>query len=253
MTSLESSDPRIRKEPAPLYLQARRQILALIESGRFAPGTQLPREQELARTLGVSRPTVREALALLQIEGIVTRRHGSGNFVNHAPPGISARIDDLISIPRTIADHGLIPKMSALAIETTRPPERVARALGLPARTEVYFVERLYLASGRPAVWVNDYLPAHLVSDRALWEDFNGDMLQFLGTTCQSPVAYAVATIDVTDADAVHASHLRVGVGTGLLRITHTAYTATNAAVNYSIGYHRPGLISYSLIRNARP
>lgn len=102
MTSSRLRDPRIRKDKSPLYLQARRQILAMIGAGRFRPGSQLPPEDVLAETLGVSRPTVREALALLQIDGIVTRRHGAGNFVNHLPFNISARIDELISIPEAL-------------------------------------------------------------------------------------------------------------------------------------------------------
>lgn len=59
------------------------QIEQVIRSGEFGPGDQLPPERELAEMLGVSRPTVREALQALTLLGILDRRRGSGTYVSH--------------------------------------------------------------------------------------------------------------------------------------------------------------------------
>ncbi|MGU7840084.1 FadR/GntR family transcriptional regulator [Burkholderia sp. AW33-5] len=67
-----------------LYQRIADQIRSLIEEGRFADGERLPPERDLAQQLGVSRPSVREALIALEIEGIVEVRMGSGVFV--CPP-----------------------------------------------------------------------------------------------------------------------------------------------------------------------
>src|SRR5512142_3187153 len=67
-----------------LYRKIARQLSELIASGEFAPGQRLPAERELAQQLGVSRPSVREALIALEIEGKVEVRVGAGVFV--APP-----------------------------------------------------------------------------------------------------------------------------------------------------------------------
>jgi GntR family transcriptional repressor for pyruvate dehydrogenase complex len=64
-----------------LYRQIADQLSQLITSGEFAPGQRLPSERELARQLGVSRPSVREALISLEIEGKVGVRVGAGIFV----------------------------------------------------------------------------------------------------------------------------------------------------------------------------
>jgi GntR family transcriptional repressor for pyruvate dehydrogenase complex len=69
-----------------LYQQVADQIRSVIESSRFAPGTRLPPERELALQLGVSRPSLREALIALEIEGRVEIRMGSGVYVCAAPP-----------------------------------------------------------------------------------------------------------------------------------------------------------------------
>jgi DNA-binding FadR family transcriptional regulator len=68
-------------EPRRLYRQIADQIRGLIRSGEFRAGSRLPPERDLARQLGVSRPSVREALIALEVEGMVEVRIGSGIYV----------------------------------------------------------------------------------------------------------------------------------------------------------------------------
>lgn len=68
-------------EPRRLYRQIADQIRTLIRSGEFSAGSRLPPERDLARQLGVSRPSVREALIALEVEGLVDVRIGSGIYV----------------------------------------------------------------------------------------------------------------------------------------------------------------------------
>ncbi len=67
-----------------LYRRIADQIAQLIERGEYAPGDRLPPERDLARQLGVSRPSVREALIALEVEGYVEVRVGSGVYVSRA-------------------------------------------------------------------------------------------------------------------------------------------------------------------------
>lgn len=69
-----------------LYRQIADQIAALIEKGEYAAGERLPPERDLARQLGVSRPSVREALIALEVEGYVEVRVGSGVYVTGNKP-----------------------------------------------------------------------------------------------------------------------------------------------------------------------
>ncbi|MDP2771367.1 MAG: FadR/GntR family transcriptional regulator [Giesbergeria sp.] len=68
-------------EPRRLYRQIADQLRQLIQSGEFAMGTRLPPERDLAAKMGVSRPSVREALIALEVEGLIEVRMGSGIFV----------------------------------------------------------------------------------------------------------------------------------------------------------------------------
>jgi DNA-binding FadR family transcriptional regulator len=78
-----------------LYRKIARQLSQLIAAGEFKPGQRLPAERELAKQLGVSRPSVREALIALEIEGKVEVRVGSGVFVVDRPLAVAVDADAL--------------------------------------------------------------------------------------------------------------------------------------------------------------
>lgn len=71
-----------------LYRQIADQIAALVQSGEYKPGERLPPERDLATQLGVSRPSVREALIALEVEGYVEVRVGSGVYVTNTGSGV---------------------------------------------------------------------------------------------------------------------------------------------------------------------
>jgi DNA-binding FadR family transcriptional regulator len=82
-------------EPQRLYRQIAEQLRSLMAGGEFTPGSRLPAERDLAKQLGVSRPSVREALIALEVEGWVEVRTGSGVYVLERagrPAGIDTKV-----------------------------------------------------------------------------------------------------------------------------------------------------------------
>ncbi|HEY9573145.1 MAG TPA: FadR/GntR family transcriptional regulator [Pusillimonas sp.] len=80
-------------EPQRLYRQISEQLRQLILAGEFAPESRLPAERELAVQLGVSRPSLREALIALEVQGYIEVRKGSGIYVCDHPPRSSKKYD----------------------------------------------------------------------------------------------------------------------------------------------------------------
>ena len=76
-------------EPQRLYRQIAEQLRQLMSSGEFAVGSRLPAERDLAAQLGVSRPSVREALIALEVEGMIEVRTGSGIYVQSTSPNLN--------------------------------------------------------------------------------------------------------------------------------------------------------------------
>ena len=115
-----------------LYEQVAGQVTELVARGEFKPGDRLPPERDLAKVLGVSRPTVREAMIALEIAGLVEVRVGAGTFVTDkartAPrgrlfEGVGSSPLELIAARRTIE-----PEVAALAAQLATQSEIAAIA-----------------------------------------------------------------------------------------------------------------------------
>lgn len=103
-----------------LYQQVADQIRTVIEESRFEPGTRLPPERELALQLGVSRPSLREALIALEIEGRVEIRMGSGVYVCAAPSAGSLELAALGESPTELMQVRAVLEGSAVALAAAR-------------------------------------------------------------------------------------------------------------------------------------
>src|SRR5688500_16423393 len=118
-------------EPRRLYEQISQQLAKAIAAGEYELGQRLPSERELAQTFKVSRPTVREAIIALELDGLVEVRLGSGGYVkNRLPPsGIEAAKDigpfELLEARRVI--EGEICALAALRIDGSQLKQRSER------------------------------------------------------------------------------------------------------------------------------
>jgi len=113
-----------------LYERVAHQIGDLIRAGEFAPGDRLPAERDLAKTLGVSRPVVREAMIALEVTGLVEVRTGSGAYVRAKPPAPGAPLDAGASPSDVLNARMLIEgEIAALAATNAQGPD-LARIAG---------------------------------------------------------------------------------------------------------------------------
>src|SRR5215217_9422113 len=106
---------------------AQEELRQAIIGGTFQPGSQLPTEAELCDMLGVSRTVVREALRVLENDGLVARRHGVGTFVRNLP--IIKNLNFNFGITEMIESAGLKPGTSNLAIQKETADEEQAKQL----------------------------------------------------------------------------------------------------------------------------
>ncbi|SHM59496.1 transcriptional regulator, GntR family [Actinacidiphila paucisporea] len=149
-----------RASPVPLYFQLARQLETAIEDGALTPGSLLGNEIELAARLGLSRPTVRQAIRLLVDKGLLVRRRGVGTQVVHT--GV-ARPMALSSLYEDLAAAGLHPTTRVLHNTRGPAPAEVTAALGLPESCQVTVVHRLRLTRGEPMAYLCNYLPSDLL------------------------------------------------------------------------------------------
>jgi GntR family transcriptional regulator len=142
----------------PLYRRIEADLRNRIRSGALQPGGQVAPEPELMAEYGVSRATVRQALAGLQAEGLLEIRRGLGTYVTARR--FEHTIGGFYSFSREIERHGLVPGTKVLDLRTQPATDEVAEALGVPPGTEVVALRRLRLAGPDPIVVETSHLPA---------------------------------------------------------------------------------------------
>jgi GntR family transcriptional regulator len=142
----------------PLYIQIAEGLLDRIESGELSPGDRLPSERDLSQRLGVNRMTLRRALEMLESQGLLLRRQGNGTYV--AEPKIERQAGKLVPFTRGMQRRGYLPGARVILFEK-RPAEAViAKELGLPVSTVVYYVRRLRLINQEPVMLESLAVPA---------------------------------------------------------------------------------------------
>ncbi len=187
-------------EPQRLYRQIAEQLRQLIARGEFALGSRLPAERDLATQLGVSRPSVREALIALEVEGVIEVRTGSGIYVKAWPgptPAASgngptewgplevmrARLLVEPEVAALAAEHASSAQLQAMRAGL-RQMKQAARAGQMPREGDEAFHEAIVQACGNGVLQdtVVRYLQAR-----------SGPLFERLGEYFQSPESWQAA------------------------------------------------------------
>ena len=221
-----------------------------IARGLYRPGSQLPAESELVQLLGVSRTVVREALRLLEEDGLITRRHGVGTFVRrHA---ILHNLNFNFGTTEMIRSAGLKPGTPHLDVQLAPASDEVAEALNLPVGTPVVVVERVRSADGKPVVYTYDYIPQAVVRDIdivSFWKDQDVSIYALFQSVFGQVIEYGVARVLPVTAPAHMAEKLEVPVDSILLYLVQTDYSPTDEPVLYSCEYHLPDAFDFLVMR----
>lgn len=220
-----------------------------ITEGTFRPGSQLPTEAELCEMLGVSRTVVREALRVLEDDGLVTRRHGVGTFVrNHQ---ILKNLNFNFGITEMIESAGLKPGTSHLAIQKEIADEEKSAQLRVPLGTPLTTVERVRTADGRPVVYSLDTLTDALL-ERAHFDPEllrNESIYHILQTSLGKAVEYGIARLVPVVAPDHVAEKLNLPPNALTLYIVQTDYSSGDEPLVYSCEYHLPDAFDFLVWR----
>lgn len=143
----------------PIYSQIATRAAALIAAGEWQPGQRLPPERVLCERLGVSRTTLRQALAELEARGLISRHQGRGTFVTR--PRFDADATESFSLSAALLRRGRELRTRVLAVEAVEAGGHVATDLGCRPGDPVLRLERLRLLDGEPLMLELAHLPLH--------------------------------------------------------------------------------------------
>jgi GntR family transcriptional regulator len=217
---------------SPLYLQLSQHLARLVREGRFKAHEALPSERWLSETLKLSRVTARKAIGQLVDQGLIVRRHGSGNYI---APQIEQPLSRLTSFSEELRQRGFVPSSRWLkrACTAAAPDEQLT--LGLSPGARVARLERLRLADDTVMAYEVSVLPEAVLPDPASVEGSLYERLEALG---RAP-ARALQHLRAMNASARHAELLGVAPGQALLFITRVGYLDNGAPVELTHSYCR--------------
>lgn len=230
-----------------LYMQVSDYIRTRIESGEYPLGSQIPTEHELAALLGVSRPTVRQALDELAHGGFLTRVKGRGTFVAQ-PKVMHESTSFLIGYREESRRNNRVLRTRVLELQTERAKEHVAQALELPVGAKVTRLTRLryleHFNNDAPVVYTTVYVPYKLFPDMCGIDFTDMSFYEVLASRKLS-VKHASRKLEVTPAPAEVTAGLEISPFEPVIFIASKGCTESMTPVEYAESYYPAGSSSF--------
>jgi len=237
-----------RGASAPAHVQIAAWLRGAIARGELLPGRRLPGERDLAVLLGVSRMTLRQALAELEASGDIVRVAGRAGGAFIAEPRVEVDLTHLTGLTDQVRRAGRRAGARVLSARRLVPQADVAAALCLAARAQAYEVVRVRSANGVPLALERSWFPARLfpgLTDHSLSGSMYGVLARHYGRAPMSAdehLSPALADDDAADA-------LSVAPGTPLMLVERTARDADGIAVEHARDLFRPDRVSFLVRR----
>lgn len=202
-----------------------------MRDGTLKPGDRLDNELEMADRLGVSRPTIRQAIGQLAEQGLVVRRRGFGTVVVapriFRPVALTSLYDDLAAEQR----H---PATTVLTLRETPAAEDVATALAVPPGSGVLEIKRLRLADGTPLAIMHNFLRPGLLADAGAGDLERTGLYELLRASGVH-LKLADQVIGARPATPDEARLLKADRGSCVLTMTRTALDDAGRAAEYGM------------------
>ena len=225
----------------PAYKQIADHLRDRIVRGELAPGARLPSERILMDSYGAARGTVRQAINLLKVEGLIQVEHGRGSFVRPLPPVKRLASDRFARQHRNVGkaaflveveSEGREPAVEMLRLGRTKAPGDIAARLGLKEGAPVLIRHRRYLADGQPLELATSYVSWELAEGTPMTHKNSGPggiyaRIEELGHKLDhftEDVAARMPTPDETKS-------LKLGPGVPVFHLVRTAYDTKGQAV----------------------
>lgn len=224
MRALSARLLKLDRSGPPVHAQIQDRLAELIAAGGLEPGDRLPPERVLAGQLGVSRMTLRHALAALERRGLVTRAVGRGGGTFVSEPKIERDLTALAGLTQQLRRQGHVAGARLLAADEVAAGTQAAHALGVEAGATLYEVIRLRLSDAEPLALERSLFPAKRLPG-LLEHPLDGSLYELLLRQYGLGPYRAVERLEPVCAAADEAEVLEIEEGAPLMLVERTAYS----------------------------
>ncbi|MCO5970256.1 GntR family transcriptional regulator [Actinoallomurus soli] len=232
-----------------MSVQVRDRLVDLFRSRNLRPGDRLPTESEIAELCDVGRSTAREALKLLEQEGLIVVERGRGRFLSSLSAlSVERPITRFESVSTMLEAMGYDTRSVVLSVTENEPSEAEAEALELSAGETVIRLERLRFTGDDPLIYSVDTVPREYIPGPIRHVNWTGSLNDLLAAQGYPPVS-SVARLQAVDLPPdVCERYSLGGVGPWLL-ISETVITTSGRPVLYAQDYHRGDAFAFNVLR----
>lgn len=202
-----------------------------IKKGKLPPGATIPSESELCRQFDCARGTIRQAIATLRNEGLISSGQGRRSRVLDTVPTQS--FDGVISFSQWCHMSGIEPGQQTQWVTRRPAGSELAAHLDIGDSDQIVSVYRLRLMDGEPAMVERLNYPFEVGKHVLVFDTDSGSIYQEL-TRAGVDISYATRTIDAVPAEPEDAKLLGVEPGTPLLRVRRRAFTIDGVPIEAS-------------------
>ena len=212
--------------------------------------SRLASEPELARRMGVSRATLREAMRSFEEQGLIRRRQGVGTFVVAKVPVLDSGLEVLESIETLARRMNLLVNMGELQVEQMKADKDQVVALSVPLGAPLTRVGRVIYTDSRPIAYLVDILPEEILAADQVASGFTGSVLDLLLQRGEPKLVQSRTEIRATGATSEVARALQIQRDDVLLQFVAQLYSQDGRVVDYSFSYFLPGYFRFHVIRS---
>lgn len=229
--------------------QLRDALLELIKTRKLELGDKLPSEERLTEEFGVSRPTLREALKVLEQDGVIRTEHGRGRFIMAgAALYIERPITTFESVTDMVEGFGYTTTTRLLGLTEMAADGEIATGLHCEEGTPVLRIERLRSEGSRPILYSVDFIRAETAGNTIATIDWSGSLVQILRRRSMAPVA-STATVAATLLPAEAVKNWKLADFGPALLVTETCFTTEGLPILFAKDYHHGKYFTFSFAR----
>lgn len=232
-----------RENGLPLYEQLTKLLRQQIANGEFGPDEKLPSEKQLSENYQVSRITAKQALLLLESEGLIYRVQGSGSFV--APKRVKRQLNQLGGFSEDLQLSGIDVQRRLLESNYKSPSDSVRSKLELAEGEMVLVVKRLMLLENETIAIFTSYHPEHLVRNLTLEELNKKGLYELISQRLGLKLSYADQVIELGRANGEEARLLGVPAGDPMFRVLRKTFLEDGKAIEYARSVFRGDRVEF--------
>lgn len=211
----------------------------------------LPSEDEISQSLGVSRLTLREAITILEKEGVVSRIQGKGTLVNSFITKLDNRIDTGSDVEGALEKHGYNVRFEVLNLEYKIASEYERAQMGIDDGDEILIIEKVLYADDTPIAVYIDRIPKKYLKSLDFDKDyFKPSIFPIIENLCGLYISHDVVKIKASSCSTKLSKIFSIEENTPLISFDVYEYARDGIVIMYNTEYYTGEFVDFTICRN---